>query len=82
VGGAVSKLNPYVTWGVFTLREHQDLVQRDRPVLDADLREFLDELGWKSFFRAAFRALGGTAYRSLEPIKTRRDPERSGAPNG
>ena len=81
-GGAVSKLNPYVTWGVFTLRELQDLVQRGHPVLDADLRKFLDELGWKAFFREAFRALGGSVYRSLEPIKARRNPERPGAPAG
>jgi deoxyribodipyrimidine photo-lyase len=80
--GAVSKLNPYVTWGVFTLRELQEIVQRGHPVLDADLSKFLDELGWKAFFRAAFRALGGRVYRSLEPIKTPRNPERVGAPDG
>ncbi|NBC94728.1 MAG: deoxyribodipyrimidine photo-lyase, partial [Deinococcus-Thermus bacterium] len=82
IDGAVSKLNPYVTWGVFTLRELQDVVQRGRPVLDADLRTFLDELGWKAFFREAFRALGGRVYRSLEPIKAERNPELPGAPDG
>jgi deoxyribodipyrimidine photo-lyase len=82
VDGNVSRLNPYVTWGVLTPRELQDVVQRRHPVLDADLRKFLAELGWKAFFRAAFRALGGRVYRSLEPPKVPRDGARTGAPPG
>ncbi len=80
--GNVSRLNPYVSWGVFTLPEVQAAVQARHPQRDADLRKFLDELGWKAFFREAFRALGGRVYRSLEPYKYPTAAKRPGPPPG
>lgn len=67
VDGNVSRLNPYVTWGVFTLRELQLALKPGAP--PEDYRKFVSELGWKAYFRAAHLALGRRIYDSLEPYK-------------
>ncbi|MGL4610206.1 MAG: FAD-binding domain-containing protein [Trueperaceae bacterium] len=67
VDGNVTWLNPYVTWGVFTLRE---LFNAVRPKANGqDLEKFVSELGWKAYFREGFLALGDRVYTSLEPYK-------------
>ncbi len=67
VDGNVSRLNPYITWGVFTLAE----VQRHAKGRSQgkDYQKFVNELGWKAYFREGFLALGDRVYRSLEPYK-------------
>ena len=67
VDGNVSRLNPYITWGVFTLAE----VQRHAKGRSQgkDYQKFVNELGWKAYFREGFMALGERVYRSLEPYK-------------
>lgn len=67
VEGNVSRLNPYITWGVFTLPEVQRAVKTK--VSGKDYQKFVNELAWKAFFREAFMALGGRVYDSLEPYK-------------
>ena len=67
VDGNVTYLNPYVTWGVFTLREVFETV---KPKSNGqDLEKFASELGWKAYFRECFLALGDRVYTSLEPYK-------------
>lgn len=65
--GGVSRLNPYVTWGVFTLLELQEAVKGTGS--PKDYQKFVSELAWKAYFREVFLAIGGRAYDSLEPYK-------------
>jgi deoxyribodipyrimidine photo-lyase len=67
VHGNVSRLNPYITWGVFTLREVQAAIKPKVP--DKDYSKFVSELAWKAYFRAAHTVLGKGVYQSLEPYK-------------
>lgn len=69
IGGNVSRLNPYVTWGLFTPVELQRAVKRKTSGDSRDYQKFLSELGWKSYFRTTFLELGERVYRSLEPYK-------------
>ena len=67
VDGNVTWLNPYVTWGVFTLRELLGEVKSKAN--GQDLEKFVSELGWKAYFREGFLALGDRVYEGLEPYK-------------
>ena len=71
VDGNVSRLNPYITWGVFTLSEVQRHTQKKLGGRSQgkDYQKFVSELGWKAFFREGFLALGDRVYESLEPYK-------------
>ena len=71
IGGNVSRLNPYITWGVFTLTEVQRQAKKKLGGRSQgkDYQKFVSELGWKAFFREGFMALGDRVYRSLEPYK-------------
>jgi deoxyribodipyrimidine photo-lyase len=67
VDGNVTWLNPYMTWGVFTLRE---LFSEVKPKANGqDLEKFVSELGWKAYFREGFLSLGDRVYEGLEPYK-------------
>lgn len=80
--GNVSRLGPYLTWGVFSPVEVQEAVERRHPRRDADLRKFLDELGWKAYARAWFAALGAKVFEPIEPYKYPTVEKRRGAPPG
>jgi len=80
--GNVSRLSPYVTWGVFTPRELLGDVTARHGRRDNDLSKFTAEVGWKAYFREVFRALGARVYTSLEPYKYPRGPEQEGWPEG
>lgn len=67
VDGNVSELNPYITWGVFTLREVQRAMKDKAP--PADYVKLVSELAWKAYFRECHMVLGQRIYRSLEPYK-------------
>ena len=67
VDGNVSRLNPYITWGVFSLREVAETLLPKAH--GKDRQKFLNELGWKAYFREAFLVLGDEVYESLEPYK-------------
>ncbi len=71
VDGNVSRLNPYITWGVFTLAEVQRYARRKLGggTQGKDYGKFVSELGWKAYFREGFLALGDRVYTSLEPYK-------------
>ncbi|MEM6429753.1 MAG: FAD-binding domain-containing protein [Deinococcota bacterium] len=69
VEGNVSRLNPYITWGVFTLTEVQRAVKAKLLAHSKDYQKFVSELAWKAFFREGFMALGERVYDSLEPYK-------------
>lgn len=67
VDGNVTWLNPYVTWGVLTLRE---ILTEVKPKANGqDLEKFVNELGWRAYFRECFLALGERVYTELEPYK-------------
>lgn len=80
--GNVSRLNPYVTWGALTLRDLHDHVLATHPTRDKDHEKFVDELGWKAYFREGFRALGKRVYNDLEPYKYPTEPKKQGLPGG
>ncbi len=80
--GNVSRLNPYVTWGALTLRDLHNHVLATHPTRDKDHEKFVDELGWKAFFREGFRSLGGRVYTDLEPYKYPTEPKKPGLPQG
>ena len=67
VDGNVSRLNPYITWGVFSLREVANTLLPQ--AFGKDRQKLLNELGWKAYFREAFLVLGEEVYGSLESYK-------------
>lgn len=71
VDGNVSRVNPYITWGVFTLAEVQRHAKKKLGghAQGKDYQKFVNELGWKAYFREGFLALGDRVYVSLEPYK-------------
>ncbi|MDZ7706027.1 MAG: FAD-binding domain-containing protein [Trueperaceae bacterium] len=70
VEGNVSRLNPYITWGVLTLAEVQDdMKAKTNGGQGKDYQKFVNELAWKQYFREGYMALGGRVYESLEPYK-------------
>lgn len=74
IQGNVSRLNPYITWGVFTLREVQQQLRGRGPW--RDYQKFVNELAWKQYFRECHLALGERIYSSLEPYKYPRSPDQ------
>lgn len=83
LAGNVSRLGPYLTWGVFTPAEVQHAVERQHaPLVDADLRKFRTELGWKAYARTWFAALGSRVFEPLEPYKYPTPTKLRGAPPG
>jgi deoxyribodipyrimidine photo-lyase len=78
VAGNVSKLNPYITWGVLTLHEVAAAIAPKAP--SHDYQKFVSELGWKAYFRAAYAVLGRSVYRSLEPYKYPTAPKATSLP--
>lgn len=67
VAGHVSRLNPYITWGVLSLKEVQRAVKAKAG--GKDYHKFVNELAWKQYFRECFLTLGERVYDSLEPYK-------------
>ncbi len=66
-GGVVSQLSPYIRHGVLSLAETRDAVVRAHP--RAAVEKFVNELGWRAFWRSVYAAKGRAVGRNLEPTK-------------
>lgn len=65
LGGAVSRLSPYITHGYVTLAEVLAGVNRRHP-LDVQ-HKFVYELGWRAYFRHVWHHRGDGILQSLHP---------------
>ena len=63
--GAVTRLSPYLTHGILSLRDVYDAVHAKQP-LDAK-HKFLFELGWRAYWRHVWQHLGHRIHQSLHP---------------
>lgn len=63
LGGAVTRLSPYLTHGLLGLREVYDAVHARHP-LDAQ-HKFVFELGWRAYYRHVWAHLGDGIHQSL-----------------
>ena len=63
LNGAVTRLSPYLTHGILSLREVYDAVHARQP-LDAQ-HQFLFELGWRAYWHHVWRHRGDGIHRSL-----------------
>lgn len=76
VGGAVTRLSPWLRHGVLSLAEVRDaaLARVSRP---ADAEKLVAELGWRDYWRQVHAALGSRIHEDIEtPAATPRTAER------
>ncbi|MFM8805499.1 MAG: FAD-binding domain-containing protein [Planctomycetia bacterium] len=66
VGGAVTRLSPWLRHGVLSLAEVRDaaLAGVRRP---EDAAKLIAELGWRDYWRQVYAALGSRIHESIEP---------------
>lgn len=69
LAGAVTRLSPYLRHGVLSLAEVRDVALRK---VDATWKaaKWINELGWRDYFRRVYDVVGGCVWRDLEPLKT------------
>ena len=63
LGGAVTRLSPYLTHGLLSLREVYEAVHARHP-LDAQ-HKFVFELGWRAYYRHVWAHLGEDIHQSM-----------------
>ena len=63
LGGAVTRLSPYLTHGLLSLREVYEAVNARHP-LDAQ-HKFVFELGWRAYYRHVWAHLGDGIHKSI-----------------
>jgi deoxyribodipyrimidine photo-lyase len=69
LSGAVTRLSPYIRYGVVSLAEVRDhALERASHVRDAD--KFVNELGWRDYWQHVYRKLGDGIWQDREPYKT------------
>lgn len=76
VGGAVTKLSPWIRHGVLSLAEVRDAALA-RARVPEDATKLVSELGWRDYWRQVYAALGPAIHRDIEPPAMRR---RGGQP--
>ncbi len=76
--GAVTRLSPYLTHGLLTLREVFDAVQARHP-LDAQ-HKFVFELGWRAYYQHVWAHLGDGIHQSIHTGLRPDDDYRSDMP--
>ncbi len=69
IGGAITRLSPYIRHGVLSLAEVRDhvLTRVRRP---DDARKFVNELGWRDYWQRLYAQLGNGIWHDREPYKT------------
>ena len=70
VGGAVSRLSPWLRHGVLSLAEVRDAAL-GRVTHAAEAETFIAELGWRDYWRQVYAAIGTLIHRDLEPPAAR-----------
>jgi len=68
LSGAVTKLSPYIRYGVLSLREIRDFVL-DKVAQD-DATKLVNELGWRDYWQRLYVKLGDSIWKDQEEYKT------------
>ncbi|MBD2210293.1 deoxyribodipyrimidine photo-lyase [Nostoc linckia FACHB-104] len=67
--GAVTKLSPYIRYGVLSLREIRDYIQKQIQNPD-DATKLINELGWRDYWQRLYAKLGNGIWEDQEAYKT------------
>ena len=69
IDGGVSRLSPYIRYGVLNLAEVRDFVlqQVDKP---NDAYKFINELSWRDYWQRLYQQIGNEIWENQEPYKT------------
>ncbi|MGJ3240524.1 MAG: FAD-binding domain-containing protein [Anaerolineae bacterium] len=65
--GAVSRLSPYLRYGVLTLAEVRDFALEQS---GKEASKFINELGWRDYWQRLYREMGDDIWEDQEPYKT------------
>ena len=76
--GAVTRLSPYLTHGLLSLREVYDAVHARHPL--SPQHKFVFELGWRAYYRHVWSHLGDGIHQSIHPGLLPDDAYRSEMP--
>ncbi|MBD2431072.1 MULTISPECIES: FAD-binding domain-containing protein [Fischerella] len=67
--GAVTRLSPYIRYGVLSLREIRDYVL-DRVQNQDEATKLINELGWRDYWQRLYAKLGNNIWQDQEEYKT------------
>jgi len=67
--GAVTRLSPYIRYGVLGLREIRDFVS-EKVQNPGDVTKLINELGWRDYWQRLYIKLGDGIWEDQEPYKT------------
>ncbi|MEP0882836.1 deoxyribodipyrimidine photo-lyase [Trichocoleus sp. ST-U3] len=67
--GAVTRLSPYLRYGVLSLAEVRDAVL-DKVENRDDAQKLINELGWRDYWQRLYAKLGNDIWEDQEPYKT------------
>ncbi|MBW4435077.1 MAG: deoxyribodipyrimidine photo-lyase [Pelatocladus maniniholoensis HA4357-MV3] len=67
--GAVTRLSPYIRYGVLSLREIRNYVL-DRVQNQDEVTKLINELGWRDYWQRLYIKLGSTIWQDQEEYKT------------
>lgn len=67
--GAVTRLSPYIRYGVLSLAEIRDYVMRQVQHPN-DAIKLINELGWRDYWQRLYANLGNGVWQDREPYKT------------
>ncbi len=67
--GAVTRLSPYIRYGVLGLREIRDFVS-EKVQNPGDVTKLINELGWRDYWQRLYIKLGQGIWEDQEPYKT------------
>ena len=69
LNGAITKLSPYIRYGVLSLAEVRDTVLQ-KIQQRSDGEKLINELGWRDYWQRLYRQLGNEIWQDREPYKT------------
>lgn len=67
--GAVTRLSPYIRYGVLSLAEIRDYVMKRVQHRD-EATKLINELGWRDYWQRLYAKLGDDIWKDQEPYKT------------
>jgi len=67
--GAVTRLSPYIRYGVLSLREIRDYVV-EQTANPEETTKLINELGWRDYWQRLYAKLGDNIWRDQEEYKT------------
>jgi len=67
--GAVTRLSPYIRYGVLSLAEIRDYVM-NRVQHQDKATKLINELGWRDYWQRLYAKLGNDIWKDTEPYKT------------